>query len=1022
MAKKNPCIGVAYKAARQYGMNKIQATEFVEIFNELAGVVQGRTGDGTEFIAQKVNRYLKSKLAVEALQARRNAILNTTKALQIIDFVKQVTSSGKKKWRHPEDALVVYYLGHQALVRDAEGNIIPMRAGVSQKQAALVGKYESMLGHILKNVPDGKGGTKDLFKFYAKGEFSEEIFLELRNLMEEVPVEDAGRPFNHTGETPENRQMVNKTPKRQRDINEAMRRVKSTGGNKEAAFRQWLNDLDSTQPSNNKLDLGDIDPIGVKNINEERKRRFFKLIEEGEKAQAEAKTTGVEAPEAKPSKPESEPVKALRKKSTYKKRKESVTGVEDARAVAEAIYDVHNHMVKRHRIAGGLNEVDAPWRLHQTHNVARILKAAKGDETLAYQLWREEIVQRIDIEKSFDTIPASGLEEALRERFGMIMAESRSLPSDPIKVGADGRSIPKKGDQTYFIRKSSLAKRGSRDDLFVFKSPADEWAYNQKYGSASLNDVIQSELTYFGQSTALMETLGPDPDGVFTAVMRAIHEMNKELAIPVRKRSGLSINPQEAFDQVMGYLDNPSTPNGRKLAKLLRALKVHQVLSKLGYITISATTDKPQMHFTLTYNGLSHSEAFLAGLSAFKPKTDYEKAVISAWGTAFDYIAGELNSRSFYGGDGPHAGRAYKLQEKMMKAVGMHAWNDAHKGATALALINFHARHADLPFNKLPLDAQHRLGQYGMGAEEWALLAKTATKAEDGRAYFLPENILKLSDNDIMSVNKKFLDKDIKKADFDAYRRDIETKYRTLITDQANEAVITPGSRERILARLGTQKGTWGGELVSALTYFQSFPISITSKILQRELLGFEGQISRRVARQIGLITSTAVMGYLSGAIKDVLNGKTPKTNWIEKDGSPNYTLLMDSIARGGGIGVYTDFLLFQFDNSYKSMAKTAVGPIFGTLFEGGTLLGQGVVGAISKDHDIPDMHNYTNFLKSNTPFGNLPVIKLVTDQLILKALDEVFEPGYARKHKRGLKNKTDQEYWIDEFYDWMSD
>jgi hypothetical protein len=891
---KNPCIDLMVTAAEGV-LNKHDLGIIVRKMEELSAIIQRKNGDGTEEALKKVNRYLQKQATIEALQAKRNAMLNLSKVAKVEKFLDEAFAAGEFR----EDALSTYLLGSQYFI-NGENKVIATRLGVDQQQRVLAGVYMNELGARLE-----KAG---LLKLYQKGEFSEEIFLELGNMTTKI------------------------------------------------------------------------DPVA--------------------ELRASGKRLSVEALEA-----------AEKQGISYTRNTKSSTGIQQAKQVADIIHDLRQEMIERHNLAGGLNDPHASRALHQTHNVHRILRAAKGDTERAYALWREEVMPRIDIEKTFDDVP--DIEVALREKFNQIIAQDKRADVNPVKVGDDGKPVQgRSSDPTYFIRKGSLAKRGSKADLVVFKSAADEWAYNQKYGSMSLNDAISSEIMYYGHSTALMENLGPDPEGTFTAIMSSIGRKNIKDGVNVNARSIKKIEPKTAFDQVMGYLDNPATPNGRKVASIARWLKLHQAVSKLGYITVSAIADKPIMHFTLTYNGLSQAEAFLANMKVFLPKTKDERAFISSIGVAYDFIAGEMNSRWSFGGGDIRAGVAHKLQEGMFKVVGMHAWNDAHKGGVAVALMHKLSHYVDGDFAHLPRDIQDRFGQYGINERDWKLLRSAATKGEDGRMYILPENIRKLSIDDIRGVEKSLLAEGTKTNDIIRHRNELETKFRTWIIDQANDAVITPGARERIYARMGAKKGTAAGELIGLLNYFRSFPISVTSKVMGRELHGFEGQISRRMMRATGFLASSAMMGWVSGAVRDILNGKTPKTDWVNEDGSPNLGLMMDSLARGGGIGAYTDVLLYEYDNAYRSLAKTAIGPVFGTIADAVTLANRTVVGAANKDQNVPKPHEYLSFAKANTPFANLPVIKLALDYMLFYRINEALEPGYLRKMERGLENRTGQEFW----------
>lgn len=1005
---KNPCISAFMEAAAGY-INERQAGDIMRIANELMGTTTHRMGDGKEVILAKVNSFLKKQLTIEAHYARRNAMLNFAKLDTAIRFVERAFAAGVDT----HTAVTAYILGNQHFVRGADGAPLEFRAGIAQKQDATTAEYFGALTSAL----DAAGLTE----FYSSSKFSEEIYLEIGHMLTKI---DQEAEFNKVprGTSPDkpvlpNDQAPDAKPKafhtkRQKEVNEIRDRVKKTGGDVEAAYRQWHNDLYETDPNtgNTKIDKMSFD--GVKNVEKELRRRFDALVKEGnEQPKATEAAPPKETPERapKPNKPQWE-----RRKDSYTATKGVPKEVADkAKQVADILFDLHANMLKRHNLAGGLNDPDGPWTVFRTHSARRILKAARGDKELAYTMWRDEIMPYIDVEKTFDGI--SDIEKALKEKFNQIIAEKRTVAITSVKLDEAGKEV-QSGRGAAFIRRGSLAKRGSRDAFIEFKSPEAAWEYNNKYGSASLNDIVKGDMVYFGNSTALMEAFGPDPDGTFRRLMRHVDEMNVKNGVVATARAKLKpgselIEPQTAFDQVMGYLDTASTPRGRDIAAVAKWAKLHQTLSKLGYILVSAIVDPVNAHFGLTYNGLSNSEAFLANLRVFTAKTKDEKAFLSAYGVSLDHISNRLASRMSFGGGDIRAGVAHKVESGWFEVLMMHKWNDAFKGSFDLALMHKLGQYIDSDFKDLPKDIQNRFGQYGMGEGDWALLKSAATVGEDGRVYIMPENIRNLSDEAIMSVEKKFLSIGRGADDITSYKNALKTKFSTWLLDQADDGVVTPGARQRIYSRFGAKKGTVAGELIGTLNYFRSFPISVTSKIIARELFGFEGEKGRQFLRMTSIIASTAAMGWVSGAIRDTLNGKTPRTNWIKEDGSPNWELLMDSMARGGGLGMYEYVILHEYDNSYKSMAKTAAGPVFGTAMEGATLLQQTVAGAISSDKKVPAPHNYTKFLRDNAPFINMPVIKLALDYMVFYQLNEMMEPGYLRKMERGLENRTGQEF-----------
>lgn len=996
-----PCLDIAIAAAEET-LGTRDAGRVIRTMIEMAETQQARYGDNVEDAIKKVNRRMKGQRAIEIMNAKRNTVLNLAKIMDQVEQVEEFAAGGKISRM---EAYTDFLIAEQGLKRGEDGQILSTRMSVGKQQVHLLQEYIGLLDKGLANA-----GGEDLRKIFYSAKLSEEITLELGHMVTEREVVDITikQPESVPAPKPATSQRV-------KSANEARIFLEKAGGNKEAAYRQWLQDMTYVDPATGKAKIDKVNEVGVKNIPEARRQLFEELLVAAEAAKNKMPVE-LNPPAPKQGKnlntvkvPEWD-----RRTTSYLLERGDVDPIiaKQAKQIADVIYDLREQMFSRHGLAGGLNDPKAMRMITPTHNVHRITKGFRGDKAGAYANWREKIIQRLDMEKTFDGI--KDVEAELWEQFGRIVSECHGGSDPTLKVDNDGVPIDgprKKNEPTFFIRKGSLAKRGSKQDFFVFKSPEDFWAYNQEFGSLTLNDAIASELHYYSHSTALMENMGSDPDGTFTAVMKILQEKDKNDHVIAKDAKHFKIPPRTAFEQVTGYLDNPGAASAKKVNSMVRFFKWQQAISKLVGMPIAAISDVPQVHFTLTYHGVSQADAFMANIMALTPKalwTDADKEFASQVCVGLDARAAAQNSRYTLGGGEPRAAWQRKSVDAMFAFNRMHQWNDGHKEAVATALMHSFGLHAGKDLDQLPADMSKSLRMYGITDSDWKKLSSVATQASDGRVYIMPENIRKLAgDNPSVTMQREI--------------NGLAMKFGVWISDIANEAVITPGARERIYARMGTKKGSAAGALIETLNYFRSFPITITSKILMRELQGFEGQFSRRFARNVGLLASSAIAGYVSGAIRDTLNGKTPKP-LLNKDGSPNFAVLADSIARGGAFGIYSDLLFFEYDKSYRSILSTAAGPVIGTGVEALTLAGKTIRGVASDEIDVPEPHQYTKFLQANTPLIGLPVIKLGLDMVLFNHINEAMEPGYLREMKRGLNNRTGQEFLFDGPVDIWSD
>lgn len=193
--------------------------------------------------------------------------------------------------------------------------------------------------------------------------------------------------------------------------------------------------------------------------------------------------------------------------------------------------------------------------------------------------------------------------------------------------------------------------------------------------------------------------------------------------------------------------------------------------------------------------------------------------------------------------------------------------------------------------------------------------------------------------------------------------------------------------------------------------HFKSFPISVFERVVKRELYGhgnFRGidrVFNKANFRMLQLIGMTAIGGYLSLSVKDVLKGRTPR-RLLTEDGAPDWKTLTLALQRGGGLGIYGDLLLTEYDRSYRNALNILAGPVIGQVPE---------IAAIGTD-----MRQGKNVSKSieklglnNTPYINLFYIRPVLDYIILWNIQEMMNPGSLRKMERSVEDKNNQGFFI---------
>jgi hypothetical protein len=196
-------------------------------------------------------------------------------------------------------------------------------------------------------------------------------------------------------------------------------------------------------------------------------------------------------------------------------------------------------------------------------------------------------------------------------------------------------------------------------------------------------------------------------------------------------------------------------------------------------------------------------------------------------------------------------------------------------------------------------------------------------------------------------------------------RQDVKERLSAYYADQLRQSATRPGARERALVTLGTVPGTPAGEAVRFLMQFKAFGIGMWTQHIMRE---WARGARPDIAGLAMLIAGTSSLGYLSMTAKELIAGKNPRDvtnpgNWPK--------VIAASMAQGGGLGIYGDFLFGEYNRFGQSGIATLGGPAIGTAEDIGRLYSDTLDWAAGNKESAPAA-GALRLIKDNTPFANL--------------------------------------------------
>jgi hypothetical protein len=418
-----------------------------------------------------------------------------------------------------------------------------------------------------------------------------------------------------------------------------------------------------------------------------------------------------------------------------------------------------------------------------------------------------------------------------------------------------------------------------------------------------------------------------------------------------------------------------------------------QRIGKLGFSPISSIADFAQYMGTTNFQGRGLFTGLFEAMTALFRMQD--KAAMEQLEIISNSIINS-NSNRFTHADS--FGKFAKVESSFFKWVGLNRFVTNFKSGMTVGLSRHYGMLADTAFSSLDIRERNLLKLYGIDDGKWDMLRSIKTLDSNNKRYMTAEAADDLADN----VIKKYVGKNLSGREIRNFKKDLEITWRNVLVDQAIHGTPEPDAAVRAIMNQGLEKGTGAGETIRFVGQFKSFAVTIYKKIIGRELKSY-GPDDSKYASLTGLtsiLVLNAIFGYIAMSSKDMLRGRSPR------DVTKTSTIL-ESIAQGGGLGIYGDFLLGQVQNEYGSnVFETLLGP---TASDANKLL--------SIIFNPTDAKNASKKLlqlaEGNAPIINMFYTRAAYDYLIGYQIKELIDPGFFERMRSKHEEKRGQTYFL---------
>ena len=649
------------------------------------------------------------------------------------------------------------------------------------------------------------------------------------------------------------------------------------------------------------------------------------------------------------------------------------TGNVKAKKGAKAWSEVTELLRRRFNDAGGDIGYLENWGIPQHHSMDKVGRVTQDK-------WVSDVIGKLD-------------RKYYIKEDGQLMndAEVSSFLGEAYTTIATG-GINKLSDSGMRMS-GARANRGNASRQIHFKDGDAYLEYQNQYGDRSLWEVMVGHLEGISKDIALVETYGPNPDHVFKSLL---DELTAETAIANPQRTGQVKRLANSTENLYNFISGKTQPIANPhIARWSDNIRNWMVASRLGSALLASFSDLGTMYLSAKVTNLPMAQLFRNQIDAMNPANQAELRMARGAGLAMESLLGSVNRWAM---DNMGPSKARWAATAVMRASGLTAWSDAHKRAYGVTMMgslgDLVHKQADLA--SLSNDDFRILKSKGITETDWSVW-KLADREDWGKGndtMLTPESIMRIPDAAVAHLGSP------ERVKFEAMR-----KLLGAVAEEVDMAVITPGAREQMVTGGGLQRGTWKGELTRSVFLFKSFPISVVMRHYSRAM----GMPSAggRAAYIAAFIASTTVLGAMSQQINDMVSGRNPR----DMTGKDAGKFWLGALLKGGGLGLYGDFLLSDHTRYGGGALASMLGPVAG-LVDDVVKLAQGLPLNAVEGKPEQTGGDLVKLGKGLIPGANLWYAKAALDHMIFNQMQEYFSPGYLNKVEKRSKKEFNQTYW----------
>lgn len=620
------------------------------------------------------------------------------------------------------------------------------------------------------------------------------------------------------------------------------------------------------------------------------------------------------------------------------------------------------------------------WGLPHMHHAERV-KAA------GFDAWFAELYdgRRLDWSRSIN--PKTGKPYVVKAGARPLRHEAEEfLQAKFATISTAGRAFE---EPSMAFKGTSFAGRHSKHRSLHFLTGDDWWQYNEKFGTASVFDTTVNHIKGMARDIALMQRFGPNPTlGLEHATQVIRHALDHAPAdVPRWRIKTAETVITVAKTDLKLLTGEANVARSETLAQVSSGYREIKASANLGSAALWAIFDQPNaavQALLIRQNPLSPFMQTIRSVAHEFNVGSLDKEDLKALGFQLQTWTDANATQARFAIDNVYASPlSRRISTTVFRGSLLNFISDNNKRGVQLAFSMGLGKWAGKPFDQLNRRIRAFMAHHEFTAADWDAMRAQVFRDRAGNRHI----------NDKVFLAQTDLPPE--------QAQDVAARFGAMMERHVDYTMNTNNFRAR--AALHTQPGSAPDLFVGSFKLFKTYPIQmLLNQVNRAAWLGVGGTVE--------LIALFGVANWLAGGvmlqIDEVSRGRdlrdmTEPTFWGE------------ALIKGGGLGIFGDFLFSAVARNGRNMAETIMGPLFSDGAAVANVIGEVAQGDNAGSEALRLVRGFTPGANFQPPIP-LP-IKLAVDRIIFDQLELILDPEARQRMLQDMRKKSKERgngYW----------